>query len=113
MVEILADIIQNPLFDEEEIAMAKQQILFQHEDMAFEAMGLTHEFLHEAAYGARSALGHPVLCRPDELDSINAPELRQFVEEQYTPDNTVIAGVGVSHERFVNAVAKNFNAMPV
>ncbi|ERL94085.1 hypothetical protein D910_11367 [Dendroctonus ponderosae] len=61
----------------------------------------------EAAY-RDNTLGLPKLCPSKNLDKIDREMLFLYLSQHYTPQRMVVAGVGVEHERLVEAVQKYF-----
>eukprot|EP00750_Incisomonas_marina_P001387 INCI11158.1.p1 GENE.INCI11158.1~~INCI11158.1.p1 ORF type:complete len:526 (-),score=103.25 INCI11158.1:648-2225(-) len=111
-VDILADIVQRPLFKEDEFFDAQAIMELEREEMAYEAQQLTMEYLHAAAFGADSALGHPVLCPSANFDLVTPAHLKEFMQQEYRPENVVIAAAGVEHDLLVKEVEAKFNSLP-
>jgi processing peptidase subunit alpha len=61
----------------------------------------------QAAY-RQNTLGLPKICPPDYISSINRGQLYTYLKNLHTPDRMVVAGVGVEHNRLVEAVRKEF-----
>lgn len=53
-------------------------------------------------------MGLPKLSPPTNLDKIDRDTLFTYLSQHYTPQRMVVAGVGVEHNRLVDAVQKFF-----
>ena len=61
------------------------------------------EAIHAAAF-ANNTLGLPKMCPEGNVDSaINRAILMNFLKSYHTPDRMVLAGVGVDHDKLVEA----------
>lgn len=63
--------------------------------------------LLQAAY-RDNTLGLPKLCPASNINKIDQRVLFTFLSQHYTPKRMVVAGVGVEHQRLVDAVQKYF-----
>lgn len=111
-LDILADIIQNPVFPEEEIERERGVII--------QEIGMTNDtpddivFDHyqETAYPGQ-ALGAPILGRSDIIKAISQKDLFDYIHQFYTPARLVISAAGpVDHDAFVREVEKRFTKLP-
>ena len=100
-LELLADMLLNPLFDAEELAREAGVIVQeiagagdQPEDVVFEQA--------EAAAFANQALGRPILGTRQSVSKITAAGLRAHIARNYGPTRMVISAAGaVSHAALV------------
>ncbi len=100
-IELLADMLLNPLFDPEELAREKGVIIQeiaatgdQPEDIVFEQA--------EAAAFTRQALGRPILGTRQSVGRITPADLGAHMRRNYAPGRMVISAVGaVSHAAVV------------
>lgn len=92
-LDLLADMFFNSKFDEKDIEIEKNVILEEigmYEDTPEE---LVHDTLSEAAWQDNS-LGMPILGTSKSLGNINRDEIKKYMEDNYYPENTVIAVAG-------------------
>lgn len=92
-IDLLADMLFNALFDENDIATEKGVVLEEismYEDSPEE---LVHDLLMETVWPGTS-LGHPILGSAESLKNITAKTIKQYMGYAYTPQNSVVAVVG-------------------
>jgi len=106
--ELLKDVVLHANFTDDEVAMSKQAIRFQWEDMKPEP--LVPEAVLMAAYGSDQQLGRPHICPLDQLDLPTAKTLRDFMDLHVwkNPKGLVISGAGIGHEELVDLATRNF-----
>ncbi len=106
-VEVLSDMLTNPLFSEDDIEREKQIVLEEislYEDAPDE---LIHDKLADAIW-PHHPLGKPILGTRASIAGITAHTLRQFFAKHYCPENVVVAACGhVNHEDLVRLVDTN------
>lgn len=111
MMELMADMYRNSLFDPEEVSRERQVILQEinmAEDMPDDQI---HDLFAAQLYG-RHPLGKTVLGSREVVAAMDAQKLREHVSAYYTPDRVVISAAGnVDHEAFVDICRKNFEYM--
>ena len=61
----------------------------------------------KAAY-QNNSLGLPRICPEENISVITRDHLYTYMREHHTPDNAVIAGVGVEHDKLVDLAQKYF-----
>lgn len=108
-VQTLADVIQNPAFETEElhdfVPMYKKTIQERSAEVQIS------EAIHAAAYH-QNTLGLP-LYPTDPEDAIFTKEtLSAYMQKFYSPSSMVISAVGVDHATLVDLVSKEFNSLP-
>uniref|UniRef100_A0A8D8V1Q5 Mitochondrial-processing peptidase subunit alpha n=1 Tax=Cacopsylla melanoneura TaxID=428564 RepID=A0A8D8V1Q5_9HEMI len=109
VVKILGDVVLRPKFSEEEMNMARQTIQFELENyqMRPEQETLLMDMIHAAAY-KDNTLGLPKLCPSASISVINNNTLFTYLKNYYQPSKMVLAGVGVEHDKLVEAATKYF-----
>ena len=92
-IEIITDIIQNPLFLEEDIQMEKsviiqeiQMVMDNYEDYIF-------DILYEKMWG-NSPLGRPIQGYVKSVKQISSNEIKKYFKKYYNPSNIIIAAAG-------------------
>ncbi|OGQ21607.1 MAG: hypothetical protein A3I05_03565 [Deltaproteobacteria bacterium RIFCSPLOWO2_02_FULL_44_10] len=92
-LEILADAVQHPLFDAEELAREQEVILEEirrEHDSPHQMVG---EYLFRTAYSTHP-YGRPIIGFPETVKSFTSKDLKSFYTRWYTPANTVLIVVG-------------------
>lgn len=103
-IDILSDIITNPLFDEEELELEKNVILQEigaahdtPDDVVFDHFSET-AFRHQT-------IGRPILGTAETVLSFSADDLRKFMQDHYCASHMIVVAAGaVEHESFVKEV---------
>jgi predicted Zn-dependent peptidase len=110
-LDVLADLVLNPLFREEDIEKEKGVIL---EEIKMEAD--QPEFvLHEAFlinFWKGHGLGKPILGTKETVKKFNRDMLSSFYGSVYSPKNILITAAGsLDHDRIVDLVREKFGDM--
>ncbi|WPK27784.1 hypothetical protein PUMCH_005184 [Australozyma saopauloensis] len=100
MFGCIAETIREPLFSDVEVVEAQQTALYELEELAFKHELFLPEVLHAAAYGPKT-LGMPLYGSEQSVVSATPEEVRSFHSQFYQPQNTVLAFVGVEHDKAV------------
>lgn len=103
-IEILSDILQNPIFDPKDIAVERDVIL-QEIGMSYDTPDdIIFDWLQECAY-PNQPIGRPILGPPEIVREMQRETLAQFVRTHYSPENIVISAAGaVDHAAIVDQV---------
>lgn len=103
-VEILSDILQNPVFDPKDIAVERDVIL-QEIGMSYDTPDdIIFDWLQECAYPDQP-IGRPILGPAGIVRDMQRETLAQFVGTHYSPENIVISAAGaVDHDAIVKQV---------
>lgn len=92
-VDILADMFFHSEFDETELKKEKN-VIFEEISMYEDTPDdLVHDLIAKAAYGTHP-LGYTILGTQDVLSSMNSSDLRNYMNEFYNVENTVLAIAG-------------------
>lgn len=111
VLEILADMLLRPLFDDKELDRERRVVLEEMkmeeddpEDVAFEK-SIRH-------FWAGHALGRPILGTPENVNRFDHEEVAGFHREVYDPRRLVVVAVGkVDHQSLVRRLAELFPAV--
>ncbi|WEX87839.1 insulinase family protein [Sinorhizobium garamanticum] len=111
-VDILADILTESTFEDEELRREKHVILQEigaaddtPDDVVFDRFA-------EAAYRDQT-VGRPILGTPDTVMSFSADQIRHYLGRNYTTDRIFVVAAGaVEHDAFVREVETRFSALP-
>jgi predicted Zn-dependent peptidase len=111
MVDILADIFLNSVFDSQEVAR-ERQVIFQEIGMVEDS---PEEWVHTMmgpAFWGRHPLGRSILGSRENIQAFDGQTIKAFFKRLYQPDRIVIAIAGnVNHHRFVEMVEPVFSAI--
>lgn len=108
-VEILADILQHPTFEEEELERERnvilQEIAMHHdapEDLVF-------DHFHAAVYPGQP-VGGSILGTPELVECFTADSLRRYMAKHYCPARMVISAAGnIDHGHLVELIGNLFD----
>jgi predicted Zn-dependent peptidase len=106
--DILADLVLEPQFAEEEITREKS-VIFEEIKMAQDnPEDLVHELFSEN-FWYKQALGKPILGTRETVEAFNRPKLRDWFGHWYSPNQIVITAAGnVSHAQLLDLVGSRF-----
>ena len=111
MVEILADIFLNSVFDEGEVAREQPVICQEIGMVEDDPEEWTHTLLGSAFWG-HHPLGRSILGTRENIVGFGSPAIKDFFKRLYQPDRIVIAVAGnLAHDRFVDTVGPVFEAI--
>jgi predicted Zn-dependent peptidase len=107
-VEILGDIVQNPLFDPQEMAREKK-VIFEEMSMVEDTPDdLVMEIFSEA-FWPDHPLGRPILGTRKSVSGFKRADLAGYFSRVYRPDNILIAAAGhLEHGALEALVSRHF-----
>jgi predicted Zn-dependent peptidase len=109
--DVLADLVLNPLFREEDIEKEKGVIL---EELKMEEDSpdyLVHE-IFTSNFWKDHSLGRPILGTKDTIKRFDRDAVRAFYQNTYTPANMVITAAGhLTHGRLVELARQYFSGL--
>lgn len=110
-VDILADILTESVFDEEELAREKQVILQEIGAANDTPDDVVFDRFSEIAFAGQT-LGRPILGTPDTVMSFTSDEIRGYLSRNYTTDRMFVVAAGaVDHDAFVRQVEERFSGL--
>ena len=111
-LELIADILNNPVFDPAEIEVERGVIL-QEIGQAYDTPDdIVFDWLQEAAFPDQP-LGRTILGPAERVSAFNRADLSTFVGEHYSPDRMILAAAGaVDHAQIVAQAEALFGARP-
>jgi predicted Zn-dependent peptidase len=110
-VEILGDIVMNPLFDPLEMSKEKKVILEEIKMVEDTPDDLVME-LFTQAFWPDHPLGRPILGTRQSVLGFGRGKLRSFFRDVYRPGNIVISAAGhLKHEATAKLVRRHFGAL--
>jgi len=92
-VDILADLICNPLFADEDIEREKKVILEEIKMVEDTPDDLVHEIFAEG-FWSNHPLGRPILGTPASVNALDQATLRRYFADTYVAANFVVVAVG-------------------
>jgi predicted Zn-dependent peptidase len=111
-VDILADILTESAFEEEELQREKQVILQEINAANDTPDDVVFDKFSEVAYRGQT-LGRPILGTPETVLSFTPDQIRGYLSRNYTTDRMFIVAAGaVDHDSFVRQVEERFSSLP-
>ncbi|EGE59503.1 UNVERIFIED_ORG: putative Zn-dependent peptidase [Rhizobium esperanzae] len=111
-VDILADILTESAFEEEELEREKQVILQEINAANDTPDDVVFDRFSEAAYRDQT-LGRPILGTPQTVVSFTPQQIRTYLGRNYTTDRMFVVATGaVDHEEFLRMVEDRFAGLP-
>ena len=111
-VDILADILTNSVFDEEELEREKNVILQEIGAANDTPDDIVFDKFSETAFRGQT-IGRPILGTPESVMSFNPDEIRRYLSRNYVADRMFVVAAGaVRHEEVLAEVEKRFEALP-
>ncbi|KAG8554833.1 hypothetical protein GDO81_003913 [Engystomops pustulosus] len=107
VVSLLSEVVLQPQLSDEELEMTRMAVRFELEDLNMrpDPEPLLTEMIHAAAY-RDNTVGLPRFCPIENIDKINRNTLHAYMNNYYTPDRMVLAGVGIEHEQLLECARK-------
>jgi len=106
--DVVADMVLEPKFAEEEIEREKSVILEEIRMVQDNPEDLVHE-LFTQNFWTPNALGRPILGTPETVSAFTRESLQKWFRRCYAPNNMVITAAGhLTHAQLVDLVAERF-----
>ncbi|MGF1658699.1 MAG: pitrilysin family protein [Rubrimonas sp.] len=100
-MELLADILRAPRFDEADVALERGVILQEIGQALDTPDDVIFDWLQEVSYPDQP-IGRPILGPPERVSAFTADDLRAFTAAHYAPQRMVLAAAGaVDHDEIV------------
>ncbi len=107
-MDVISDIVLNPIFDPNEIEVERGVILQEIGQALDTPDDVIFDWLQEAAYPDQ-ALGRTILGPSERVSSFSRTDLQGFVQEHYAPDQMILAAAGaVDHDEIVRLAEQVF-----
>ncbi len=111
-VDILADILTQSLFDEEELRREKNVILQEIGAANDTPDDVVFDKFSEIAY-LDQTIGRPILGTPQKVMSFAPDQIRNYLSRNYTTERMYIVAAGaVDHDQFCKQVEDRFKSLP-
>ena len=112
-IDVLSDLVLNPLFREEDIEKEKGVILEEIKMDADSPDYLVHE-IFSSNFWKDHPLGKPILGTRETVKRFNQAMVQDYYRSVYTPPNLLITAAGnLPHERLVNLARERFESLAV
>lgn len=109
--DVLADMLQHPKFDDEEIEKEKGVILEELKMEHDNAESLLHD-VFMGKFWSRHPLGRPIIGNRRTIQSFEADQLREHHRKYYSPANMVITAAGsLRHDELVEVANRHFGGL--
>jgi len=108
--DVLADMVLDPQFPEDEISRERSVILEEIRMVEDNPEDLVHEMFSRNLWGEH-ALGRPILGSMETVEGFDRQVLRDAFRAFYVPNNMVITAAGnISHQQLLDLVEPRFSA---
>lgn len=110
-LDVIADIVLNPLFAPADIETERHVILQEIGQTLDTPDDIVFDWLQEAAYPDQP-IGRSILGPPERVERFGAADLRAFVAEHYGPGRMILAAAGaVDHDAIAARAAALFGGL--
>ncbi|SFD47731.1 M16 family metallopeptidase [Roseivivax sediminis] len=110
-LDVIADILRNPLFDAREIETERHVILQEIGQALDTPDDIIFDWLQEKCY-PEQPIGRTILGETERVTGFGRADLAAFVEEHYGPDQLILSAAGaVDHDRIVAQAEALFGDM--
>ncbi len=107
-MDVIADIVLNPVFDRKEIETERHVILQEIGQALDTPDDIIFDWLHEASYPDQP-FGRTILGPEDQVSRFTRKDLTRFVAEHYGPGQMIVAAAGgVSHDAILGQAGELF-----
>ncbi|RVV98539.1 insulinase family protein [Mesobaculum littorinae] len=111
-LDVISDIVLNPVFDDNEIEVERGVILQEIGQVLDTPDDIVFDWLQEVAYPDQP-LGRSILGPSDRVSGFSKSDLATFVTERYGPDQMILAAAGaVDHDAIVAQAKELFGDRP-
>jgi predicted Zn-dependent peptidase len=110
-MDVLSDLVLNPVFDDQDIARERGVILEEIKMDEDNPDYLVHEIFTQN-FWKDHPLGRPILGTRDTVKRFERTPVSDFYTQRFSPGNVIITAAGyLKHEQFVDLVKKYFAGM--
>src|SRR6202795_1559049 len=107
--DVLADIVLDPKFADEDIAREQSVVLEEIRMTQDNPEDLVHE-LFTQNFWTSNALGKPILGTPETVSASTRGTLQDWFEQSYAPNHLVVTAAGnLTHAQLVDLVSERFS----
>jgi len=110
-LDVISDIVLNPVFDQREIEVERHVILQEIGQALDTPDDIIFDWLQEAAYPDQ-AIGRTILGPAEKVARFGREDLARFVTEHYGPDQMILSAAGaVDHDAIVRQAEEVFGGL--
>lgn len=110
-LDVIGDIVLNPIFDPKEIEVERGVILQEIGQALDTPDDVIFDWLQERAYPDQP-LGRTILGAEERVRAFNREDLSRFVAQHYRPDRMILAAAGgVDHDEIVKMAEQMFGGL--
>ena len=110
-LDVISDILLNPVFDEDEIEVERGVILQEIGQALDTPDDVIFDWLQDEAY-PNQPIGRTILGPEERVRSFSREDLRRFVHEHYGPSQMILSAAGdVDHDAIVREAEKLFGGL--
>ncbi len=107
-LDVIADIVLNPVFDPKEIEVERHVILQEIGQALDTPDDIIFDWLQEAAFPDQP-IGRTILGPAERIEAFGRADLTRFVAEHYSPDRMILSAAGaVDHDQIVRDAERLF-----
>ena len=111
-LDVISDIVLNPIFDAREIEVERGVILQEIGQSLDTPDDVIFDWLQEAAYPDQP-MGRTILGPAERVSRFNRDDLSGFITEHYGPERMIVAAAGaVDHDRILRQAEAIFGHLP-
>ncbi|WP_373354226.1 M16 family metallopeptidase [Pseudoroseicyclus sp. CXY001] len=111
-LDVIADILRNPAFDDAEVETERHVILQEIGQALDTPDDIIFDWLQEVAYPGQS-IGRSILGPAERVSAFSKADLRRFVAEHYRPEEMLLCAAGaVDHDAIVAQAEALFGDLP-
>ena len=111
-LDVISDIVLNPVFDQREIEVERGVILQEIGQSLDTPDDVIFDWLQEAAYPDQP-IGRTILGPAERVSQFSRDDLSGFIGEHYGPERMIVAAAGaVDHDRILRQVEAIFAHLP-
>jgi predicted Zn-dependent peptidase len=112
-LDVIADIVLNPVFDPKEIEVERHVILQEIGQALDTPDDIIFDWLQEAAFPDQP-IGRTILGPAERIAAFGREDLTRFVTQHYSPDRMILSAAGaVDHDRIVADAERIFGHLAV
>ncbi|CAH8826139.1 unnamed protein product [Trichobilharzia szidati] len=111
-VELLSDILKNSRFESSQVERERGVILREMEEIESNYQEVVFDYLHATAYQG-TPLGRTILGPVENVKSLKAEDMRDFVRQNYKAPRMVLSAAGgIDHNKLCELADKHFGDFP-
>ncbi|ORX45487.1 LuxS/MPP-like metallohydrolase [Hesseltinella vesiculosa] len=111
VLSVLSDTICFPRIDPVEVDEQRMTAMYEIQEIWSKPEMILPEVMHTVAFQGNT-LGNPLLCPPENLETMTPDLIQDYIKTWYRPERMVIAACGAEHEQVVDLALKHFGHLP-